>query len=80
MRIWRYIDLGKFISLLVTESLYFACPCEFDDLAYNAATFLSVRADAIELAVQASSSATSRGLGPSCGPLSSLIGGNQHGV
>jgi hypothetical protein len=29
--IWRYIDLGKFISLLATESLYFACPSEFDD-------------------------------------------------
>jgi hypothetical protein len=29
--IWKYIDLGKLVSLLVTESLYFACPCEFDD-------------------------------------------------
>ena len=25
------MDLAKFISLLVTESLYFACPSEFDD-------------------------------------------------
>jgi hypothetical protein len=29
--IWKYIDLGKFVSLLVSESLYFACPCEFED-------------------------------------------------
>jgi hypothetical protein len=29
--IWKYFDLGKFVSLLVTESLYFACPCEFED-------------------------------------------------
>lgn len=25
------MDLGKFISLLSTEALYFPCPCEFDD-------------------------------------------------
>jgi len=25
------MDLARFISLLVTESLYFACPSEFDD-------------------------------------------------
>jgi len=30
-KIWRYIDLGKFASLLATEKLYFACPCEFED-------------------------------------------------
>ncbi len=30
-KIWRYTDLAKFVSLLVTESLYFACPSEFDD-------------------------------------------------
>lgn len=31
MKIWRYMDLAKFISLLITESLYFPCPSEFDD-------------------------------------------------
>jgi len=31
MRIWRYMDLARFISLLVTESLYFACPLSFHD-------------------------------------------------
>jgi len=31
MRIWRYMDLSKFISLLSNEALYFANPTEFDD-------------------------------------------------
>lgn len=31
MKIWRYMDLAKFISLLNTRSLYFSCPSEFDD-------------------------------------------------
>jgi hypothetical protein len=31
IKIWRYMDLAKFISLLATESLYFACPSEFQD-------------------------------------------------
>jgi hypothetical protein len=30
-RIWRYMDLAKFVSLLTTESLYFTNPREFDD-------------------------------------------------
>jgi hypothetical protein len=30
-KIWRYMDLAKFISLLSSESLYFACPHELDD-------------------------------------------------
>jgi len=30
-KIWRYMDLAKFVSLLSSEALYFACPCEFDD-------------------------------------------------
>jgi hypothetical protein len=30
-RIWKYLDLAKFASLLATRSLYFACPAEFDD-------------------------------------------------
>lgn len=31
MKIWRYIDLAKLVSLLSTESLYFACPSQFVD-------------------------------------------------
>lgn len=31
VKIWRYMDVGKFLSLLHTQSLYFACPTEFDD-------------------------------------------------
>ncbi|MGZ8186497.1 MAG: hypothetical protein ACXWTL_08640 [Methylobacter sp.] len=30
-KIWKYMDLTKFISLLSKESLYFACPREFND-------------------------------------------------
>jgi len=30
-KIWRYLDLAKFISLLSSDSLYFACPIEFTD-------------------------------------------------
>jgi hypothetical protein len=30
-KIWRYMDLAKFVSLLSSESLYFACPTEFHD-------------------------------------------------
>jgi hypothetical protein len=30
-KIWRYMDLAKFVSLLSKEALYFACPCEFVD-------------------------------------------------
>lgn len=30
-RIWRYMDISKFISLLTTRSLYFACPSELGD-------------------------------------------------
>jgi hypothetical protein len=30
-KIWRYMDLAKFVSLLSSEALYFACPCEFKD-------------------------------------------------
>src|SRR5271166_5468851 len=30
-RIWKYVDLAKFISVLTTRSLYFACPAQFDD-------------------------------------------------
>lgn len=31
IKIWRYMDLAKFVSLLSSESLYFACPTEFHD-------------------------------------------------
>jgi hypothetical protein len=31
IKIWRYMDLAKFISLLTNEALYFSCPDEFDD-------------------------------------------------
>ncbi|MGC1778753.1 MAG: hypothetical protein WBB34_12450 [Xanthobacteraceae bacterium] len=31
MRIWRYIDLPKLISMLSRKSLFFACPNDFDD-------------------------------------------------
>jgi hypothetical protein len=30
-KIWRYMDMTKFISLLVNEALYFACPLDFED-------------------------------------------------
>jgi hypothetical protein len=30
-KIWKYLDLAKFASLLTTRSLYFACPTQFDD-------------------------------------------------
>lgn len=30
-KIWKYMDLAKFIYMLVTESLYFACPLKFND-------------------------------------------------
>lgn len=30
-KIWRYMDISKFISLLTTRSLYFACPPELGD-------------------------------------------------
>lgn len=30
-KIWRYIDFAKLASLLISKSLYFACPSEFDD-------------------------------------------------
>src|ERR1700728_2712741 len=30
-KIWKYMDLAKFASLLTTQSLYFACPTEFND-------------------------------------------------
>jgi hypothetical protein len=30
-KIWRYVDLAKFVSLLSSQSLYFACPNEFLD-------------------------------------------------
>ena len=30
-KIWRYIDLAKFIDLLATKALYFAPPASFDD-------------------------------------------------
>jgi len=30
-QIWRYMDLAKFLSLLTTRSLYFACPSELGD-------------------------------------------------
>jgi hypothetical protein len=30
-RIWRFMNLAKFVSLLATESLYFTNPQEFDD-------------------------------------------------
>ena len=30
-KIWRYMDIPKFISLLTTRSLYFACPSELGD-------------------------------------------------
>jgi len=31
VKIWRYMDLARFASLLATESLYFACPTQFRD-------------------------------------------------
>jgi len=31
IKIWKYMDLAKFIYMLVTESLYFACPLKFND-------------------------------------------------
>jgi len=31
MRIWRYLDLPKLVSMLSRGSLYFACPTEFSD-------------------------------------------------
>ena len=30
-KIWKYMDLAKFVSLLTTKSLYFSCPSQFDD-------------------------------------------------
>ncbi len=30
-KIWRYMDMAKFVSMLLEEALYFACPCEFVD-------------------------------------------------
>jgi hypothetical protein len=30
-RIWRYMDLARFASLLAARSLYFACPNQFSD-------------------------------------------------
>ena len=30
-KIWRYMDLAKFISLLSKEALYFSCPADFND-------------------------------------------------
>lgn len=30
-KIWRYMDFGRFISLLVNESLYFPCAMDFHD-------------------------------------------------
>jgi hypothetical protein len=30
-RIWKYMDLAKFTSMLATRSLYFACPTQFID-------------------------------------------------
>lgn len=30
-KIWRYMDLAKFVSLLSKEALYFSCPSEFHD-------------------------------------------------
>ncbi len=33
IKIWKYMDLGKFISLLTTKCLYFACPSQFQDLS-----------------------------------------------
>src|SRR5258708_24184794 len=32
-KIWKYMDLAKFVSLLSTKSLYFACPFQFHDSA-----------------------------------------------
>lgn len=31
VKIWRYMDLAKFISLLSNEALYFSCPNKFAD-------------------------------------------------
>ncbi len=31
LKIWKYMDVAKFVSLLATESLYFACPTQFND-------------------------------------------------
>jgi hypothetical protein len=31
VKIWRYMDLAKYVSLLSSELLYFACPTEFHD-------------------------------------------------
>jgi hypothetical protein len=30
-KIWKYMDLAKFVSMLATRSLYFACPIQFHD-------------------------------------------------
>lgn len=30
-KIWRYMDLAKFVSMLATRTLYFACPTQFED-------------------------------------------------
>jgi len=30
-KIWKYMDLAKFTSMLATRSLYFACPTQFSD-------------------------------------------------
>lgn len=31
LKIWRYMDLAKFISLLSNKALFFASPCQFND-------------------------------------------------
>lgn len=31
IKIWRYMDMAKFISMLVTESLWFSSAAKFDD-------------------------------------------------
>ena len=30
-KIWKYLDLAKFISMLANDGLYFACPIDFHD-------------------------------------------------
>jgi hypothetical protein len=31
VRIWRYLDLAKFVSLISSKAIYFSCPTELDD-------------------------------------------------
>jgi hypothetical protein len=62
LKIWKYMDLAKFLALLTTSSLYFASPARFQD--FSEGSLPKSHVEAVSMMIQKSSIDTMLALRP----------------